>query len=191
MIRAFVGIRIDPGMARRIAEIQSQLKGSLSGIRWVGTNNLHLTLKFLGEVEEGKVEPISEALERALQDAGQFSILGRGIGVFPDIRRARVLWVGLESGSLASVAENVESALEPIGFPKEKRGFRPHLTIGRWRNFDGRPERLKQEIERFKNCEFGESRVGEVVFFRSVLEPQGAVYSALKVVPLKDRQFSN
>jgi len=185
VIRAFIGIRIDPNMAQKIAEVQSRLQESFSGIRWVGTNNLHLTLKFLGDVEEGKVKPISEALEQALQDISQFSILGREIGVFPDIRRARVLWVGLESEALASVAKSVESALKPIGFPREKRGFTPHLTIGRWRNFDGRPERLKQEIDRFKNYDFGESWVEEVVFFQSVLKPQGAVYSALKVIALQ------
>jgi 2'-5' RNA ligase len=178
-------------MAQRIADVQSQLKGSLSGIRWVGNDKLHLTLKFLGDVDEGKIEPISAALGQALQGISQFSILGREIGVFPDIRRARVLWVGLESESLASVAKSVESALEPIGFPLEKRGFKPHLTIGRWRNFDGQPEGLKREIERFKYYDFGEARVEEVVLFQSVLKPQGAVYSPLKVITLKHQRLPN
>lgn len=191
MIRAFIGIRIEPNMAQRIAEVQSQLKEAFPGIRWVGKENLHLTVKFLGEVQEDKVEAIIEALEGALRDISQFSILGRGIGAFPDIRRARILWVGLEAKPLASIATGVESVLEPVGFARERRGFKPHLTIGRWRNFDGSSDRLKQEIERFKNYDFGEARVEEVVLFQSVLKPEGAVYSPLKVITLKHQRLSN
>ena len=171
-------------MAQEISEVQFQLKRSLTGIRWVGLENLHFTLKFLGPVQEEKVVPIMNALEQALSTIPRFSIVGRGIGVFPDIRKARVLWAGLEGKPLGPLAVEVETALEPIGFAREKRAFRPHLTIGRWRNFDGQSKRLKQEIERWKDCDFGESWVEEVVFFQSVLKPQGAVYSPLKVITL-------
>lgn len=191
MIRAFVGIRIGPHMAQEISEVQFQLKRSLTGIRWVGLENLHFTLKFLGPVQEEKVVPIMNALEQALSAIPRFSIIGRGIGVFPDIRRARVLWAGLEGKPLGPLAVEVETALEPIGFAREKRAFRPHLTIGRWRNFDGQSERLKQEIECWKDCDFGESWVEEVVFFQSVLKPQGAVYSPLKVITLGGRPPPN
>jgi 2'-5' RNA ligase len=78
----------------------------------------------------------------------------------------------------------VEAALDTIGFEREKRGFQPHLTIGRWRDFDRRPELLKQEIERRKAFVFGETWVEEVVLFQSILKPQGAVYSPLGVIPL-------
>ena len=169
MIRAFVGIRIGPHMAQEISEVQFQLKRSLTGIRWVGLENLHFTLKFLGPVQEEKVVPIMNALEQALSAIPRFSIVGRGIGVFPDIRKARVLWAGLEGKPLGPLAVEVETALEPIGFAREKRAFRPHLTIGRWRNFDGQSERLKQEIERWKDCDFGESWVEEVVFSKASL----------------------
>ncbi|MCH8055335.1 MAG: RNA 2',3'-cyclic phosphodiesterase, partial [Deltaproteobacteria bacterium] len=138
-----------------------------------------------------KVVPIMNALEQALSAIPRFSIIGRGIGVFPDIRRARVLWAGLEGKPLGPLAVEVETALEPIGFAREKRAFRPHLTIGRWRNFDGQSERLKQEIECWKDCDFGESWVEEVVFFQSVLKPQGAVYSPLKVITLGGRPPPN
>lgn len=178
-------------MAQEISEVQFQLKRSLTGIRWVGLENLHFTLKFLGPVQEEKVVPIRNALEQALSAIPRFSIIGRGIGVFPDIRRARVLWAGLEGKPLGPLAVEVETALEPIGFAREKRAFRPHLTIGRWRNFDGQSKRLNQEIERWKDCDFGESWVEEVVFFQSVLKPQGAVYSPLKVITLGGRPPPN
>lgn len=184
MIRAFVGVRIDPDVAQKISELQAQLQGSLKGIRWVRRENLHFTLKFLGPVEEKGIARIMEALEQAVCPISRFQIIARGIGVFPDIKKARVLWVGLEGKSLGPLAMEVEKALEPMGFARENRAFRPHLTIGRWRNFDGQPNILQQEIEPWQKYNFGESWVEEVVLFQSVLKPEGAVYSALHVIPL-------
>lgn len=184
MIRAFVGVRVSPDVARKIAEVQSHLKHSLEGIRWVDQENFHFTLKFLGAVKEEDVAPILSALEQGLQASPSFPILSRGIGVFPDIRRPRVLWVGLEGAKLAALALAVEQGLERFGFDREKRGFKPHLTLGRWRNFAGSAELLKQELMRYKDYHFGESQVKEVVFFRSVVKSEGAVYSPLGVVTL-------
>lgn len=186
MIRAFVGVRIDPDVAQKISVVQSQLKRNLEGIRWVARENLHFTLKFLGPVEEEKIAPASEALEGALRPFPRFSILARGIGAFPDIRRARVLWVGLEGSSLAPLAAGVEAALEAIGFGREKRGFKSHLTIGRWRNFNGRPELLRDELEHWKEYDFGQTRVDEVVFFQSILKAEGAIYHPLSVIRLSN-----
>ena len=187
MIRAFIGIRLDPDITRRICEAQSQLQHSLKGIRWVKRDHLHLTLKFLGEIGEDKVLPVVEAVERAVRSRSRFSFACRGMGVFPDIRRARVLWVGLEAEELARLATAVETSLEAIGFAREKREFKPHLTIGRWRNFDGRPEVFRAEIVRWKGHDFGASWANEVVFFQSVIKPEGAVYTPLKVIPLGEK----
>jgi 2'-5' RNA ligase len=184
VIRAFVGVRIDPEMVERICNAQSELKRRLGGVRWVGRENLHFTVKFLGAVGEEKIAPISDALERAVGSIPRFSITGRGIGIFPDIRRARVLWAGFESNHLGALAREIEAILEPIGFPREKRSFKPHLTIGRWRNPVNQEEKLKREIEQWKDYDFGVSRVEEVILFRSVLKPQGAVYSPLHIVGL-------
>ncbi|TAK06736.1 RNA 2',3'-cyclic phosphodiesterase [bacterium] len=186
MIRAFVGVRIDPSVAEKIFAVQSQLKRHLSGVRWVGAGNLHFTLKFLGPVEEEKIRPVADALEQALRLFPRFPILARGIGIFPDIRKPRVLWVGLEGSDLAPVAMEVETALEPVGFAREKRGFKPHLTIGRWRNFNGQPEMLRDEMKRWQKYDFGQSWVEEVIFFQSVLKAEGAIYSPLRVVRLSN-----
>jgi len=186
VIRAFVGFRIDPVVAQKIAQVQSQLKGSLTGIRWVDQANFHFTLKFLGAIQEEKVAPIGNALEEALGSFQRFAIAGRGIGVFPDMKRARVLWAGLQGKDLGPLVRLVETGLEPLGFGREKRAFRPHLTIGRWRHFVSQPERLKQAIERWQDHDFGESWVEEVVLFQSVLKPEGAVYSPLRVISLKE-----
>jgi 2'-5' RNA ligase len=174
-------------MARKISEVQSQLNELLTGIRWVSLENLHFTLKFLGDVEEKKIGPIADGLFQALRFTSPFRVTGRGIGVFPDIRRARVLWVGLAGRGLESLAQEVDSAVEPYGFSREKRAFMPHLTIGRWRKYGGRSEGLEQELERRKDQDFGESRVQEVVFLQSLLNPQGAVYSPLQVIRLTEQ----
>lgn len=187
MIRAFVAVPIDPEMARKISEVQNILKGSLTDIRWVGTENIHLTLKFLGAIAEEKIEPIVRRLEPSLGSISSFAISGRGIGVFPDIRRARVLWVGLEGNSLVSLAREVEEALEPAGFAREKREFRPHLTIGRWRSFNGPAEALRQAIARWQGYDFGSTCVKEIVLFQSITKPEGATYVPLQVMRLNSQ----
>lgn len=184
MIRAFVGVRIDPKMTQKISEVQSQLTRSLTGIRWVVQENLHFTLKFLGAVEEEKITSIIKAVGRVVRPAQPFSLTAGGIGVFPDIRKPRVLWVGLEAQGLQTLSQEVEAALEPLGFAPEKRGFKPHLTIGRWRNFTAKAQRLKEEIDHWKDQDFGQSTVEEVVIFQSILKPNGAVYSPLQIITL-------
>jgi 2'-5' RNA ligase len=184
VVRAFVAIKIDPGVAERISEFQSKLDKTLGGIRWVGPESQHLTLKFLGEVEDDKVAPIAESLERALHSMPRFSVSCRGLGVFPDIRRAKVLWVALEGKPIATLAAMVEDALAPLGFAREKREFKPHLTIGRWRESAGRPEVLRRELESGQKQDFGSSWISEVILFQSVLRPTGAVHTPLKVFPL-------
>ncbi|MDP6559521.1 MAG: RNA 2',3'-cyclic phosphodiesterase [Candidatus Binatia bacterium] len=191
MIRVFVGVRIGPNLAQRISEVSSHLKENLTGIRWVAQGNLHFTLKFLGEVQEQRVAPITAALEQGLRETGSFTIKGRGIGVFPDIREPRVLWVGLLGGGLEPLARKVGRTLQTLGFPKEKRSLKPHLTIGRWRQGRAPTQNLGREIYRWQDYEFGEFRVEGVILFESVLKPTGAEYSPLHVFHLSNEGDSD
>jgi RNA 2',3'-cyclic 3'-phosphodiesterase len=184
MIRAFIGVQIALEVRARISEAVAQLAPETSGIRWVREENFHFTLKFLGLIEEPQIEPISDALARAIYPFRRFTISAKCLGVFPDIKRARVLWVGLEGSDMPALAKSVESVLEPFGFPRENRSFRPHLTVGRWRHPMGSQQQLEGKLKRWKNFEFGESAVDEVVLFQSVLKRDGAVYRPLKAVPL-------
>jgi len=172
-------------MIQKISEVQSQLQESLTGIRWIAQENLHFTLKFLGSVEDKKVAPIMQALEEALRPVQCFSLGGKRIGVFPNIKRARVLWIGLQGQGLHRIAEEVETALEPLGFPREGRDFAPHLTLGRWRNPGLQPQKLRAQIERWQDYDFGQSKVDEVVLFQSVLKPTGAHYTPVGVIRLR------
>ena len=182
MVRAFVAIKIDPEVAQRICAVQSKLDKNLGGIRWVKPENLHLTLKFLGPVSDEKVAPITETLERALHSMARFSVSCRGLGVFPDIRRAKVLWVGLEGKPIANLAATVGDALAPLGFAREKREFQPHLTIGA--GASRRPPDLLRPSSKPEKTGLRPSRMNEVILFQSVLKPTGAVYTPLKVFPL-------
>ena len=175
-------------MIQKISEVQTQLQESLTGIRWIAQENLHFTLKFLGSVEDKKVAPIMQALEKALRPVQCFLLVGKGIGVFPNKRRPRVLWIGLQGQGLHRIAEEVETALEPLGFPRESRDFAPHLTLGRWRNPGLQPQMLREQMERWQDYEFGQSKVDEVVLFQSVLNPTEAVYSPLGVIRLNHQQ---
>jgi RNA 2',3'-cyclic 3'-phosphodiesterase len=184
VIRAFIGVEIDPQTVQKISAVLAQLEPRLPGIRWVAPANFHFTLKFLGSVEESKIDPVMYALEPRLRPFPRFSINAKGLGVFPDPKRPRVLWVGLQGKGLVALASIVEAALEPLGFAPEKRDFTPHLTVGRWRQFYGSGKKLAQELESWKNFDFGESTVAVVICFQSVLKQQGALYRPLKMVPL-------
>ena len=184
MIRAFIAVDIDPQTVKKISKALVQLRPRVPGIRWSPLTNFHFTLKFLGGVEETKVESITEALELELRPFPRFTINAKGLGVFPDIKRPRVLWIGLEGKELKDLASKVEKAMEPLGFMPEKRELKPHLTVGRWREFVGSSRILGEELERWKSYEFGESMVAEVIFFQSVLKPEGAAYHVLKTVAL-------
>jgi len=187
VIRAFVAVDLEPQTVQKIAETIARLRPRMPVIRWLPPTNFHLTLKFLGDIEEAKVAPIAAALERELYPFSCFTINAKGLGVFPDLKRPRILWVGLVCGELNALASRVEKALFPFGFAAERRAFAPHLTVGRWREFNGSSKELGDEIKKWQGHDFGRSNVDEVILFQSVLKPEGAVYRPLKVVALMNK----
>jgi 2'-5' RNA ligase len=184
VIRAFIAIEIAPQTVRQISAVVADLKPRIPGIRWVASTNFHFTLKFLGDIEESKIEPIAQALELALHPFPRFTINAKDLGVFPDLKRPRVLWIGLEGKELLELASKVEKALKPLDFVPEKREFKPHLTVGRWRQFDRASRKFLEELEKWQGHGFGESTVAEVIFFQSELRREGAIYHRLRVVNL-------
>jgi len=183
--RLFVAVTIAPEVADRLCRSQTELAAALSDVRWIKRESLHLTLKFLGQVDERKVEAVRKAVAAAVAPLPRFTISCRGLGVFPGIRRPRVIWAGLEGAALAALAEAADAALEPLGFPREAREFKPHLTIGRWREGARGGDQLRGEIERWRHHDFGASAVDGAVLFQSVLKRGGAEYTALKIFPLR------
>ena len=184
MIRAFIAVEIDPAVLSRIREVTDGLKRRITDIRWTAAANWHITLKFLGGIEEKQIDLIGQALERELSLFRRFTINAKGVGVFPGARRPRVLWVGVEGKRLEGLAESVEIALASLGFEKEKRVFSPHLTVGRWRESKHGNRELETAMEDWKAYDFGRSKVEEVTLFQSVLKAAGSEYRPLRSVRL-------
>ena len=182
-LRVFVGVPVGAAVAERISAVRNEFGGE--AVRWVPAENLHLTLKFLGDVEEAQVVSIRSALREALAGTAGFGVTARGLGVFPDARRPRVLWMGLAAPELAQVAGQVDRALEPLGVERAATRFRPHATIGRWRRPEPPGVSLREELPRWRDREFGEFRMDAVTLFRSTLRPAGATYSPLEVFRLE------
>ena len=191
MIRAFIAVGIEPQTVEKISEAVDQLKQRAPAIKWASLVNLHLTLKFLGDVEEAAVEPIARALREHVGPFPRFTINAKGLGVFPGVKRPRILWVGLEGNQLIELASTVETALEPLGFKPEDRDFKPHLTIGRWRQPDNSAGPFVAELERWKGHEFGRSEVRNITLFQSMLRPEGAIHKMLAEITLSGERPLN
>jgi len=184
VIRAFLAVDLDTQVLERIGRATDHLRECISSIRWVPKENLHLTIKFLGNIEATQVTDIGAALRPRLSLFSRFTISAKGLGVFPEHGRPKILWAGLAGKELTELAANVESCLLPLGFAPEQRSFTPHLTIARWRQFERPPAALKQELENWRGRSFGESTVNEVILFQSELNPAGSIYRRLETFAL-------
>lgn len=187
MIRCFLAVDLDPKVSASICQTIARLKQVMPSLRWVPPANFHLTIKFLGAIEQSQIDPLAVALDEQLRPFPRFSINAKGLGVFPDLRRPRILWVGLTGTQLLTLVARVESALQALGFVAEKRPFTPHLTIARWRQFDRPSQALSEALAHWRDCEFGETTIDKVVLYQSVLRPAGATYQTLKVVSLNQQ----
>lgn len=185
MIRTFIAVDIPDSTRVNIGKLQDKLRQHRADVKWVRPEGIHITLKFLGNVEEGRIEEVVHAVREAVNSLDPFVVALGGTGTFPNARRPRVLWVGVEKGSenLVELATRIEAKLSDLGFPKEKRKFSAHLTIGRVRS----PSRIEATVRAMHSIGFeGEGfEVGEVVVMKSDLRPTGAIYTALGRIKLR------
>jgi 2'-5' RNA ligase len=152
-------------------------------VAWTAPDNLHVTVKFLGGVDEARLPEVRAALARAATVAA-FEATVRGLGAFPSAARARVLWAGAPgSPAFVRLAEDVDRALAALGFVPEARGFTPHVTLGRVRE-PGRNPALAEALAAASTHEFGTLRVDRLSLMRSDLSPRGARYTELAALPL-------
>src|SRR6267142_5220829 len=167
---------------KNLAELLVELRALSSQPRWVRAENLHITLKFIGEVQVEKLGDIRVALSAVHSDRS-VTLDFRGVGFFPNEKRPRVFWAGIEaSANLARLASDVDSTLERLGVPPEKRPFSPHLTLARFEP-PGLPEKLRATIQENAKREFGSFAVGEFHLIESKLKPGGAEYTTLETFP--------
>jgi 2'-5' RNA ligase len=182
-VRCFVAILLDDALRGAIGAELDRLRPLASSVAWVPSQNLHLTLKFLGDIPASTVEGVKEALVEAASAVEPFTMGFHGLGAFPGVARPRVVWVGVLQGAreCQALQSRVEEALARRGFPKEGRPYTPHLTIGRIRAPRGLAA-LQQAIVRDGSKEFGALAVGSVSLMKSDLHPSGARYTELQTV---------
>lgn len=183
MIRSFLAIELPRTILNKIEEVQKDLKSSHADVRWVSPEKIHLTLKFFGNVDESRIDPIVKSAEGPTQTTSPFSVTVRGVGAFPHFKNPRVVWMGLVEGkeALISFQKELEKELERIGFEPEERPFQPHLTLGRVKSNRGRDE-LVGRMEKYREETFGAFQVERLILFRSDLKPSGPIYTALRAV---------
>ena len=190
MLRSFIAVEVPTEIQSAIAHSTASLKNSLPKplVRWVAPQNVHLTLKFLGDVSPTKLEQLAMTLKGEAALLGMFSLSVGGLGAFPTARRARVIWIGLEAPpALEALRRGVEAVAAQQGYDPEKRPFSPHLTIGRVGQNASAADvvRICNGIEAAKIGALGTFRVGAVHIFKSDLQPGGSVYIHLYALSLK------
>ena len=176
--RAFIAIDLPETVRRFLAEVQETLKSYRLPVKWVRPQNIHLTLKFLGEVETAQTAKIAAAMTMAAKDLADVCLTAKDVGVFPDLKRPRVIWAGVK-GQL-EILQDLQRALDDhlaeLGLPRDPRTFYAHLTLGRVK---GKIvlSRLKTVIDGLKGAESEPFEVDRIVLFKSELRPTGAVYT--------------
>lgn len=179
-IRAFVAIELSEGVKKELAALQRELKAAGSDVKWVKTDNVHLTLKFLGNIDEDQLEEVKAALDKVGSNNKAFTINLFKVGCFPKLGFPRVVWLGIDKGcgETEAIADELEGELAKAGFEKEKRSFSAHLTLGRVRSPKGR----NKLVEKIKALDFkpsAETEVTKLTLFKSTLTPQGSIYTPL------------
>lgn len=185
-IRTFICVEVPETIKERIASLQQELRKLAAQVSWVKPSNIHLTIKFLGDVPASQMETLRLAVGRAASAVNAFEIEVGRAGCFPSPRSPRVLWVGLADlpESLEQLHARVEEELALAGFAREAKRFSPHLTIGRIRVPKGASRVAEDLIARGFGPE--RFRAREVVVMRSDLNPKGSVYTPQAIIPFKD-----
>ena len=181
-IRAFAAVEVKAG--REIVSLIKELKSLDAKVKTVEPHNIHLTIKFFGEIEEKEVNVISEGM-KAFEDMASFEISLSKVGAFPSIRHPKVIWVGIERNeNLEELWRIMENASAKAGIAPDKREFSPHLTIGRVKHAKN-PGELRDFLRAHENDDFGRQQVKEIKLKKSLLTPAGPIYSDLFTVKLK------
>lgn len=184
VIRAFIAIDIPDDVRARISRVTHNLRQRLHAypIRWVPPKNIHLTLKFLGDVSEHNLRLLTHLLAGEIKTHRPFEFSVGTLGAFPETRRPRVIWIGVEApGELLALQRGIDYAVAKLGYAREHRPYQPHLTLGRVsRNASSSDVRAIGHVLQDINIGFlGSARATEVHLYRSDLQPQGAVYTRL------------
>lgn len=189
LLRAFIAVEIPHDIQQNIHKETAAIRAQIGGrVRWVPPENMHLTLKFLGDVSASNVEFLIQMLRNEAEQVGCFNLHLAGLGSFPNRKRPRVIYIGIQApAALEALQRGIESALRRLGYESEDRPFSPHLTLGRVKQHSTAADQqeIRRCIEGTQVDVLGTARVDSVHLFKSELKPTGSVYTRLYAAPLK------
>jgi len=185
-IRSFLAFELPVDIKKIIMGISEDVRQLSLGVRWVNVTNIHLTIVFMGNVQEEQIKPIQGIVKDVCQGYGPFSIGIKGLGLFGSRRNPRVLWIGLDGAidRMGYFRDDLQKKLKRFGIKEEKRRFKPHLTLGRFRKGARTRTHLNDLLSKYHDLTSPECTIKELVLFKSDLKPGGAVYSKLNGWPL-------
>lgn len=186
-IRSFLAFELPPDIRGVMEKVSAEVKKLDLDVRWVRVENIHLTVIFMGSIDQGKISRMAQDIGRICTRTRAFQISVKGVGFFPDMRRPRVMWLGIdgELERLSRFRDDLQRPLSKFGIKEEKRPFRPHLTLGRFRKGGtNQRARLEELVRKYGNLKSPPCSVEELVLFRSDLKPSGAEYTKLSSWPL-------
>ncbi|MDI6606492.1 MAG: RNA 2',3'-cyclic phosphodiesterase [Candidatus Omnitrophota bacterium] len=188
-MRAFIAIELPKDIKDTLAELQQKLKSSGADVKWVAAQNIHLTLKFLGEIDDKQSTAIAGILEETGKNNAAFLIRLASVGVFPKADFPRVIWAGIDSGEEEShkLAAELEQKSAAIGIPREKRAFSSHITIGRVGSLQNKDKLIQglNNLAGYFEAEKPQFPVNKITLFKSTLTPKGPIYEIQKETSLK------
>lgn len=184
--RSFIAVEIDRATADRASAMIDRWRTVGAEVNWVAPKNMHITLKFLGDVRNEVLPEVAQSLSTAVAGIAPFDLEIFGVGAFPNVDRPRTIWLGARQGAkqMNELARAVELKLRPLGFAPEPRGFTTHLTVGRVRRPSAALRSLAEMLRRQAEETCGIVAVEQVILFSSTLTPRGPIYEALSRAPL-------
>lgn len=185
-VRTFIAIDLPDEIRHKADDLIADLQSAPAKVKWVESENLHITLKFLGDVDLREVHRVCNAVTAAVAELEPFTVELTGVGAFPDVKRPRTVWVGVTEGieDIRKLHQSVETKLAELKFRKERRQYHPHLTVGRVRRGSGGLKELAERLVQCGEMPFGTLPVQELLVISSRLEPDGPVYEVLSRAPL-------
>ncbi|MBL7151251.1 MAG: RNA 2',3'-cyclic phosphodiesterase [Candidatus Omnitrophica bacterium] len=188
-MRAFIAIELPKEIKDALSTLQEELKSSGADVKWVAPDNIHLTLKFLGEIDDKKADEVSKIIEEAAKNNVSFIIRLASVGVFPKINYPRVIWAGIDTGGRESekLAAGLQEQLAAIGIPREERPFSSHITIGRVRSLQNKDKLIEglNNLTGYFEAKKPQFPVNKITLFKSTLTPKGPLYEIQKEASLK------
>ncbi len=195
LLRAFIAVEIPLVIRQTVHNVTSNLRiGTGALIRWVPTENIHLTLKFLGDISPANVDMLTQMMRAEADHFNCFELHLIGLGSFPSPKRPRVIYIGIQApAGLVALHRGIESASRRLGYESEERGFSPHLTIGRVKQnvTTSEQQTIRRALEETKFDSLGTAKVDSVHLYKSDLKPTGSVYTRLFSAPLNNPKLSH